>query len=273
MSSRLRALRVVHPFPSLLNAGLVLGLAAIAGGSVSTVAALTVAMLGIQFCIGAVNDIADVRLDERTKPWKPIPAGLVTMPTARSIAIATGAAALLAALTQGLLVTAMTGVMLGCGLLYDLRLKPTAWAWLCFSVAFSILPIYAWYGAVQQLPPLAQFVIPLAALAGPALQLSNGIVDLERDEAGGITTLATGLGRRRSLAVIALLLAVIYTVAWITLVPGGPLISRAVVVVATGVAVLGVVLSAARSPSARGAGWTAQAVAIALLALGWLGAI
>lgn len=273
MASRLRALRVVHPFPSVLNALLVLGLATVAGGAPATVAALTVAMLGLQLCIGAVNDLADLELDRRTKPGKPIPSGVVSVSTVRAVAVLSGVAALAAALTQGLAVTAMVAAMLGCGLLYDLRLKPTDWAWLCFSVAFAFLPVYAWYGAVGTFPPLSQFLIPLAALAGPALQLSNGLIDLERDRAGGITTLAIRLGRERSLVIVGLLLLIIYAVAWATLVSGGSAVSRIVVTLANVMALVGLGLSAGRSPSMRAAGWTAQAVAIALLAWGWLAAI
>ena len=128
-----------------------------------------------------------------------------------------GATAIVLALTQGPVVAVLALLMLGAGLLYDYRLKPTAWAWACFSVAFALLPVYAWYGSTGQLPPLAQFLLPLAALAGPALQLSNGLVDLERDSAGGLATLATRLGRGRTLAIIAALLIVIYGLAWLTL--------------------------------------------------------
>src|SRR4051794_2853509 len=201
MNSRLRALRVLHPFPSLLNAALVLALAVVAGAAPSVAAVLAIGMLGIQFCIGTVNDIVDVDLDSRTKSWKPIPAGLVSVNAARSIAVVATVVALVAGLSQGPLVLLMALAMLGCGLVYDVRLKPTAWAWACFSVAFAILPVYAWYGAVGEGPPLAEFLLPLALLAGPALQLSNGLVDIERDESGGMRTLATRLGRRRSLIV------------------------------------------------------------------------
>lgn len=273
MAGRLRALRVVHPFPSILNAALVLALAVTAGGAPIHVALLTIGMLGIQLCIGAVNDLADEDLDRRTKSWKPIPAGLVSRRTALIVALASGAAGLLAALLLGPAVFCLLAIMLGCGLVYDLLLKPSAWAWACFSVAFAVLPIYAWYGSAGTLPPLPEFLIPIAALAGPALQLSNGLIDLERDTAGGIETLATRLGRKRTLAVIAILLVVIYVVAWATLAATGSTVSRILVGVATVVALVGFGLSAAAGDRLRAAGWTAQAVAIALLAFGWLSAI
>jgi 4-hydroxybenzoate polyprenyltransferase len=273
MTGRLRALRVVHPFPSFLNSALVLALALVAGGTVATAVLLALGMLGLQFSIGTINDVADEALDAATKTWKPIPAGLVSSRSALVVGSVSGGLGLLFALSQGVPEVAMALVMLGCGLLYDLRLKRTVFAWACYSVAFAVLPIYAWYGAVGQLPPLAQFVIPVAALAGPALQLSNGLIDLERDRAGGIHTLATRLGRRATLVVVVALVGAIYVLAWATLVGSGEATSRVVVAVATVVAFLGLVFSASRSPATRSAGWTAQAVAIALLAWGWLAAI
>jgi 4-hydroxybenzoate polyprenyltransferase len=272
MTSRLRALRVLHPFPSFLNSALVLALAYVAGATPAVALLLATGMLGIQFCIGTVNDLVDVRLDAGTKPWKPIPSGILSVAVVRSIAVLSASVALATSATQGLFVLALALVMLGCGLLYDVRLKPTRWAWACFSVAFAILPIYAWFGAVREFPPLAEFLVPLAALAGPALQLSNGIVDLEHDEAGGIRTLATRLGRRTALLVIAVLLVSIYGLAWatLTIASGGVNVG---VAAATILGVVGLALQTRESAAARQAGWSLQAVGIALLGLGWLSAV
>src|SRR4051794_32148774 len=213
MPSRLRALRIVHPFPSFLNAALVFAVAVVAGGTPAAGAALALGMLGIQFAIGISNDVHDQRLDALTKPWKPLVAGYLSRRTAIVLAVASSAVGLVAALSQGFLVALLAVVMLSCGLVYDFWLKPTPWAWACFSVAFATLPVYAWFGAVAELPPLPQLLIPLAAMAGPALQLSNGLIDLDEDRAGGVATLATRLGRRRTLIVITLLLVVIHGLA------------------------------------------------------------
>jgi 4-hydroxybenzoate polyprenyltransferase len=273
MNSRLRALRVVHPFPSLLNTALVFALSVVAGAGLAVALTLAIGMLGIQLCIGTVNDLSDVDLDARTKPWKPIPAGLVSHRAATTVAIVCGALALLAPATRGIPVVLMAATMLAAGLVYDIRLKPTVWAWACYSVAFAILPVYAWFGSVGTLPPLSEFLLPLAALAGPALQLSNGLIDLETDAAAGIQTLATRLGRTRTLVAISVVVAVVYSVAWITLGRTGPPATLLVVVVATALAAASLVLSTGRSARSRAAGWTGQAVAIALLAAGWMAAI
>jgi 4-hydroxybenzoate polyprenyltransferase len=272
MASRLRALRLVHPFPSLLNTVLVAALAALAGGSGATVGVLAVGMLGIQFSIGAVNDLVDVERDAAVKPWKPLPSGAVSAGVARIVAIAAGAVGVAAAASQGWIVAVLAIVMLGCGLTYDLWFKPTPFAWLCFAVAFAILPVYAWFGARGVMPPRAEFLIPLAALAGPALQLSNSLVDLERDRASSVSTLATRLGQRMTVTVIAALLVVIYGLAWLTLAVGEGS-ANVVIGLATVCALAGFVLQTRAAVAARQVGWSLEAMGIALLGVGWLWAV
>jgi len=267
-----RTLRLVHPFPSLVNAAIVLGLALIAGGSPGRAAVLALAMLGLQFCIGSTNDLVDSTLDARSKPWKPIPSGLVSRRAATVVAIVSGAVGLALAASAGPAVAALAVVMLGCGLVYDLYLKPTAWAWACFSVAFALLPLYAWYGASGQLPPRLELLLPLAALAGPVIQLSNGLSDLESDRAAGLRTLAARLGRRRTLVAIALMLVVIHGIAWLTLASTGSIAIVAACTAATALAVIGLVLSAQQDRDRREIGWMVQAASLGLLGLGWLGA-
>jgi 4-hydroxybenzoate polyprenyltransferase len=266
-------LRLVHPFPSFLNSCLVLGMALLAGGGTLRAVLLAGGMLGLQFCIGAANDLYDERADRATKPWKPIVSGVVSRQAAWMVALVAGGGGLvLATLAVGLPTLAMAAVMMTCGLLYDARLKPTAWAWLCFSVAFAILPVYAWYGAAGQLPPRAEFLVPLAALAGPMIQLSNALSDLERDAAAGLPTLATRLGRRRSLAVIVLLLLIVHGLAWLTL-AGAAALAVTPVAAASTLAAVGLGLSAAGRPAVREVGWMVQACSIGLLGLAWLWAV
>jgi 4-hydroxybenzoate polyprenyltransferase len=264
-------LRLVHPFPSFLNSVLVLGLALLAGGGAARATLLATGMLGLQFCIGTVNDLFDEPVDRAAKPWKPVAAGVVSRRTAWAVAIVAGGGGLfLATAAAGAPTLLMAAAMVSCGLLYDARLKATAWAWLCFSVAFAILPIYAWYGAAGQLPPRPEFLLPLAALAGPVIQLSNGLADLERDAAAGIHTLATRLGRRGSLLVMSALLLTIYGLAWLTLTEATALLP---VAVASTLALVGLGLSSTERPAWREVGWMVQACAIALLGVAWLSAV
>jgi 4-hydroxybenzoate polyprenyltransferase len=249
-----------------------MALALVAGGVLSTASALALAMLGIQFCIGSVNDIVDEPLDALAKPWKPIPARLVSQRTAVAIAVICGGGGLLVSALVDPVLLPLAAAMMACGLAYDLYLKPTRWAWICFAVAFPLLPVFAWYGAVRALPPGSEFLLPLAALAGPLLQLSNGLTDLESDRAAGLETLAVYLGRRRSLVVMAALVMVIHGLAWLTIVRSGPPVALVMVALAGGLAGAGLWFSASVDRSRREVGWTAQAASIAALGLGWLGA-
>ncbi len=267
MARRISALRLVHPFPSFLNSALVFALAMLAGAAIGVALLLATAMLGMQFCIGTVNDLADERVDRAAKPWKPVAAGVVSRRAAWRVALGAGGGGFILAAAAGPIVALMWLAMLSCGLLYDVRLKRTAWAWLCFSVAFAILPVYAWFGAAGQPPPRSEFLLPLAALAGPLIQLSNGLSDLERDAATGIATLATRLGRSGSLVVMAVLLLAIHGLAWLTV---AQIWNVLVIAGASALALIGLVLSASGQPARREIGWMVQAVAIALLALAWV---
>ena len=154
-------------------------------------------MLGLQFCIGATNDVVDARLDtaatsrgSRSRPAS-ISAGAPRCD--RCLAAASigarhcrqrrpagrTAGAADARLRPGVRPRASSRPSLGFGLLLA---RFRAAAGLCLV------------RRRRQLPPRLELLLPIAAVAGPALQLSNGLVDIERDRAGGIATLATRLG-------------------------------------------------------------------------------
>ena len=271
MARLVSAIRLVHPFPSFLNSALVFGLAILAGGGADRAALLAAGMLGLQFCIGAVNDLIDAPIDRAAKAWKPVAAGIVSRRAAGVVALIAGGGGLaLAAVAAGVPSLAMAAAMLACGLVYDVWLKPTDWAWLFFSVAFAILPVYAWHGVTGQLPPRPEFLLPLAALAGPLIQLSNSLADLERDAAVGVNTLPTRLGRRGSLTAIAVLVIVIHGLAWLTLAAE---LAPVFLAVPSALAVVGLRLSADSRPIRREVGWMVQAVAVALLGLAWVSTI
>jgi 4-hydroxybenzoate polyprenyltransferase len=230
-------------------------------------------MLGIQFCIGAVNDLFDEELDARSKPRKPIPARLVSRHEAAAVALLAGATGLgMAAVVRQFdpILLMMAAVMLGAGLVYDARLKSTAFGWVCFAVAFPILPVFAWYGATVTLPPRWEVLLPAALLAGPALQLANGLVDYETDRAAGLRTLPVVLGGRLSLLAMAALLLTIHGLAWLTLAPSAGPPATLLIATASALAVGGIVLSARPHSRSRGVGWTLQAASIAVLAVSWL---
>lgn len=233
-------------------------------------------MVGLQFCIGAVNDLCDHDLDAQSKPHKPIPAGIVTRPAAAAVALACGGGGLATAALYGLPVLAMAAAMLGAGLAYDFVLKRGPWSWAAYAVALPLLPLYAWWGASGQPPPRYELLLPLAALAGPALQLANGLVDVERDRRAGVTSLVAVLGPDRARALSAAIQALIHGVAWVTLAGstvGVSTIAAQLLALGAMLAVAGIVLSGFLDERARERGWRLQATSIGLLAVAWLSAV
>jgi 4-hydroxybenzoate polyprenyltransferase len=160
--------------------------------------------------------------------------------------------------------------MLAAGLAYDARLKRTAFSWLPFAVAFPLLPLYAWFGAVGQPPPGAELLLPVAFLAGPTLQLANGLVDAEGDARGGVVGLVGRLGIGRSWVALAVLQVVVNSAAFVTVFNGAGAAGRLSVLLAAALAFTGVALSAGATSRIREWGWRCQAIALAFLALSWL---
>jgi geranylgeranylglycerol-phosphate geranylgeranyltransferase len=250
-------------------------LALVAGGEPRTALTLAVGMFGFQASIGAVNDLADADADGAVKPWKPIPAGLITRRAVALVALvgAVVGIGLSAAAGAGAVVVGLAG--LGCGLAYDLGLRRIGLGWLGYSLAFPLAIAYPWMGATGGLPPGLALVVPVAVLAGPALHLANTLVDLDDDRAADQPSLARRLGRTRSVLVLAGLTGAVYLLAWATLLAPGdaPTTSIALAGVATALAAIGVVGSAARAGALRTWGWMAQASAIGLLAVAWLAGV
>ena len=267
-------LRLTHPFPSLLD-GLVASAAALAAaGEPGTAFRLGLSMVLLQASVGALNDVIDAPSDAGRKPGKPIPAGLVRPGSAKAIAAAAGIAGVLLAVPSGAATVALALVLLGLGYAYDLWFKGTAWSWLPFALAIPLFPTYGWLGAAGSLPPIWAVLLPTAVLAGTALALSNATVDVERDRAAGLESVATQLGRGRAMRINLGLLAVVWTLATVTLWLAGQLVPWGVAaLVGGGAALAGWVALRAADPATRERGWEGQAVGVALLAAGWLAAM
>jgi len=266
--------RLVHPFPSILNAVVTMAIAFAAGGGVGTVARLGLAMLTIQFGIGATNDLADAERDAIAKPAKPIPAGLLDRATARSVAAGAFLLGLGSAATAGPGVLGLALLGTGAGLAYDLRLKGTPISWLPYAVGVPLLPLFAWLGGSGSLPGPILLAAGLAVPAGAGLALANELPDLERDAASGLQSVTTLLGRGAAWALgAALEIGVAIGAALSYQALGGR--SDVWPVIALSIAVLGVGVGLGSAPAIgrRQRAWELQAIALGLLAGGWLAGV
>ncbi len=100
----LRAARIIHPFPTLLNVVATFGLALVASRGVPQFALLSrmlLLMLCAQSAIGVANDYFDRELDARTKPWKPVAAGVVRPSVALTLALVLSGVSVALAATFG----------------------------------------------------------------------------------------------------------------------------------------------------------------------------
>jgi len=117
-------------------------------------------------------------------------------------------------------------------------------------------------------------LLPTAMVAGAALAVANAMVDVERDRAAGLASVAIWLGRDRAALVNLGLLGIVWLLAVVTLGLVGELVPWALAALGGGaVALVGWRLLRRDEPSVRERGWEAEAVGVALLAAGWLAAI
>lgn len=272
-----RAVRVIHPFPTLLNVGAVAGLAVVAEGGVPDgwlLARMLVAMLCAQSAIGAANDYFDRELDAASKPWKPIVAGVVSPRAALGLSMSLSAIALALVATIGWASLALFVVGLGAGLAYDVRLKRTMLSAVPYMVAIPTLPLWVW-ASLGAWETVLWWIVPLGALVGISLHVANTLPDIDADRAGGVVGFAHMLGRRFALVVawgafsaalgLALALTAVVSYELRLLLPS----------VGVGAAALVVAVGAyawRRDEAALQVGFGALGIGAAVVATGWLAA-
>ncbi|MEA2609839.1 MAG: hypothetical protein QOJ75_2082 [Chloroflexota bacterium] len=263
--------RLVHPFPILLDGLATLAFAFIAGAVPATAVRLGLAMLCLQASIGVLNDLFDAPRDACSKPGKPIPAGLVSPAVARVVFVAAAGTGLVLATPSGPWLVALGGLVLSVGYAYDLFAKGTVWSWLPFAIGIPLLPVFGWYGATGSVPAPFAILLPAAVAAGAALAIANARADMERDGQAGLISIAIRLGSRRAWAVGAVLLVMVAVVAlgslWLAAAPEvalGASLGAALLLVA------GLALGRSSSARRRERAWEIQAIAVAALGAAWV---
>ena len=231
-------------------------------------------MFGLQASIGTLNDLVDIERDRGHKPGKPLPTGLIAIPTARAIA----AGGLLLGLVLSVAVRPILGVIallgVATGYAYDFRLKASRWSWLPFTIGIPLLPVYAWVGATGRLPAVFFVLVPLAVMGGAALALANELADDERDRGAGVETSVVALGRARAWRVGAGLQAIVAVVAGASLIASGaPALAVGAADAAIALTMIGLALGRSRLPGSRERGWEVQAIGLGALAVAWLAGI
>jgi 4-hydroxybenzoate polyprenyltransferase len=268
-----------HPFPIAMVVALtlVVGLASSRGTPpLARLGVVAAAMFLCQLAIGWTNDYVDREADRRFQLDKPLARGLVAakvLPPFTVAALAVGAI-----LTATLLGAAPLAVLLlgtACGLAYDFGLKDTRFSALPFIAGFALLPPFVWIsldifrGAFLWLygvgPPLVLGV-----------HLANSLPDVVTDRLAGRGGLAVRLGRRRSLQLLAVCLALAPALAALLVVRVDyDLLRLALTSVAFGFlcAIATVVYRGRPADLAAKRGFRVIAPAAVLFAAGWLAAV
>jgi 4-hydroxybenzoate polyprenyltransferase len=158
-----------------------------------------------QMAISAWNDYWDRGLDAATKPWRPIPAGLISPNLARFIAeVLAGVGLLLTApLGRDAIVLGAVGTM--AGFVYSSWLKRTMWSWLPFWVGFPTLALWACAAMGRwEMPLLTVYLLGLPLVL--AIHLADTLPDLADDSRESVRGLAHRLGTVATRAAIGRLL-------------------------------------------------------------------
>lgn len=271
--------RLVHPFPSLLNGVIAAAVALVAGGGWITSLLLGLAMVALQFSIGTLNDLLDADRDVGRTPSKPIPGGSVSVRTARIVWAGTAVVGLLLVVPSGAVTLGVAALGLSIGYAYDRFARGTAWSWVPFALGIPLVPVYGWVGTGEPLPWTFAVLVPCAMLAGASLAISNAAADLERDQAAGSDSVALRLGLTRAWVASLTLVAVPVTFmlgAMVATSLQGPAVVGtvgALGVVGMGLG-LGATVGRRRATSAqRQRAWEIQAAGMGLFATVWLVAV
>lgn len=271
------AVRLVHPFPSLLDGAVVAVVAAVAGASPPRALLLGASMALLQFAVGTLNDLVDAPRDAVAKRRKPIPDGVVGALAARGVLAVSTVGGLVLAVAGGPLTALLAAAILAIGAWYDLVANGTRLSWLPLALGVPLLPVYGWLGATGGLPQAFAVLVPAAAVAGAALAIANGAVDIERDAAAAKLSLPVALGPVRAAGVVLALQVLVAALAVASasrLGASGPwlTIAATATLVPVAGALLGLV-AASRGPGAREVAFEIQAVGLGLLVVAWVNAV
>jgi 4-hydroxybenzoate polyprenyltransferase len=268
---------LIHPYPVALVTITAASFGLLAAGGAPRpgwLFRLVGVVLLSQICVGITNDLHDLPLDRHSKPHKPLVAGRVRSDVARVIAWVAGLSALTFSMSFG--PVGLLGALLGtgAGLLYNYRLKGTVFSWLPYAVGFSLLPLCPFIALGLWSSALAWtcFIVLPASIA---LNLAQSLDDLESDGVVGVTGLANRLGPRWAPIVtwvacgIAVALALLRGVES----PRARLLVSAAAVTTCLVSTAALHYHRRPGPGSRVLAWRLVAAGIAILGVGWVGAV
>ena len=183
--------------------------------------ALAAVVVGLIVSFGfVINDYADVELDQRSKPQRPLPLGELSLAGALRVMLGLALGALAVALALPTTLCVFACVNLALAALYSLRLKRTVL--LGNIVMASLNSSVLLFGALAtgRITALVWVVAGISFLYTLAQEVLYTVADSEGDAAGGIVTTAIYFGQEPSLqlfrALILLAAAAALVPWWLT---------------------------------------------------------
>ena len=208
--TRLWAYVAATHFPQALAMVLLMTVGtAVCGGSWSSVALVFLASAAGQATVGWTNDVHDAEADRA--------AGRVTKPTVRGdvrpddlhlpILVSATLTIPLSFLAAGWVGGAAHIAAVASALAYNFFLARTMWSWVPYVVSFALMTVFIAQASSPTLWPSFP-LIALSVLVGVTAHLLNAIPDIDIDRETGWGGLAVSLGKRRSMILASVLVAV-----------------------------------------------------------------
>lgn len=275
--------QLTHPLPSMMYVLAIIVFSMIASAANDrTPAPLDIALVAFgvacaEIATGALNDYCDRHLDAQSNRSKPIVRGLVSPWEALVLAIVATVLLFAAGFPLGLIPLTLLVVIEALGVLYDLYFKGTPVSALLFAMYFPLFPLLAWsvFGSWQ---PFLPWLIPLGALLGIAMNISNSLPDLDADIAMGVRGLPHLLGPRLGKLIAWGTPPLLLVVIWLLHLTGAVPAHGPGLLIGTVIGMLSVLLAVSLyiirpTTGTLRLNFTIQAVGVVGMATGWLVAV
>jgi 4-hydroxybenzoate polyprenyltransferase len=190
---------------------------AVCGGAWWSVVLVFLASAAGQATVGWTNDVHDAEADRVAgRATKPTVRGILRPEQLRVPILMSATLTIpLSFFAAGWVGGAAHIVAVGSALTYNFWLSRTIWSWLPYAVSFALMTVFIAQAASPVLWPTWP-VICLSVLVGVIAHLFNAIPDIDSDRRMGLGGLAVSLGRRRSIALTVVLMALIAaSLAWV----------------------------------------------------------
>jgi 4-hydroxybenzoate polyprenyltransferase len=202
--SKARAvLATIHPTAVIIFSVLTFFLALLTDPGLSDILVtlcLVLSMAMAQASVGIFNEVFDWRLDKVAKPWRAIPAGLISPGLASILGSALLCLGLLVSLMISIPTMALLLVGTGMGILYSAGLKRTFFSWIPYVTNYPSFPVWVAV-ALKRFTPDLLVIYALAFMFTFAIHVCNQMRDYDDDdEYSGVRGFVQYLGKRNSAA-------------------------------------------------------------------------